>query len=86
MANDAASLAELRTFNRWQRDAIKRLALIDEPRCNMPGVGQGTLDQLKVWGIIEESGVHRHGEPTYRLTPEGNRIYEGLWKYNLFPK
>ncbi len=72
-------------FNHAQRKAISRL-VISEPLCSMPGVGQSTLDQLVLWGIIVQDGQHRHGQPTYKLTDEGNRVREALYKSNSLPR
>jgi hypothetical protein len=73
-------------YNHAQRTAIGRLALVDEPVQNMHGVGQRTIDQLVDLGVAVQTGEHRRGCPTYRLTDFGGQVHEVLRRANRIPR
>jgi hypothetical protein len=75
----------------WDLNVPERSGLVklyrDEPLCNMPLVGKKSINRLIELGLIEESPNTPFGAPIhYRRTPEGERVYEDMWRNNQIPQ
>jgi hypothetical protein len=75
----------------WDLNVPERSGLVklymDEPLCNMPLVGKKSINRLIELGLIEKSPNTPFGASIhYRRTPEGERVYEDMWRNNQIPK
>lgn len=77
-----------RDLNRPQRRALDRFARSDEmlaPLSRWPEIAPETLGQLVRLELLERRGTDPAGEALYRITDDGTRVHDEMWRDGKVP-
>jgi hypothetical protein len=75
---DSEFYAYITRISRLKCKAIAGIGHGELFHSNMPGIGVGTLRRLQADQVIERAGTSSNGEPTFRLTKDGQRVHKAL--------
>lgn len=81
-------MKDYRKLTKPQQRALDRFARSHAPRdplSRWPELNSAALDQIVALGLVEQSGADDRGERLYRVTDDGNRVHEDMWRDGKVP-
>lgn len=81
-------LLTYRTLTKPQRRALDRFARslnLADPVSAWPEIRSENIGGLVKQGLLQSAGVSAAGEPLLRITDEGSRVHEEMWRDGKVP-
>ena len=76
---------DLTAAERRALDRFARSADLEAPASHWPEIGPASVSALISSGLLESRGRDAAGEDVYRLTDDGTRVHDEMWKDGKVP-
>ncbi len=76
---------KLTTAQRRALDRFARSHDLEAPASHWPELGSADITALISSALLEKRGRNEHGEQLYRLTDEGTRVHDEMWRDGKVP-
>lgn len=76
---------DLTTQERRALDRFARAQELEAPASYWPEIGPAALMSLINAGLLERRGRNRHDEDLYRVTDDGTRVHDEMWRDGKVP-
>lgn len=82
---DVLTYRDLTTQERRALDRFARSSELEAPASRWPELGPSAVGALLKLHLLETRGANAAGEEIYRLTDEGTRVHDEMWRDGKVP-
>lgn len=82
---DMLTYRDLTTQERRALDRFARSSELEAPASWWPELGPVAVAALVKFRLLETRGLNAEGEQLYRLTDDGTRVHDEMWKDGKIP-